>query len=154
MSMELAHRQLVALTPGDIVPGASRLLELATEGARTAHCDIYRHGARQPSEIVDGHSQHFEDCPHPDCALVRAFPVRETAPAEQSLLVDRDAELLQELRNHLDEIVITSDNIGDVRHRLFVPWHSQWNGWVRYETAARENKSPVIAAPSGPQETP
>lgn len=72
------------------------------------------------------------------------------APAgdqRQGILVDRDADLRIEMRRYLDGFVITSDNIGDVRRSLFVPWDSAWNGWVRDETAARENKS--ASAPAG-----
>lgn len=57
------------------------------------------------------------------------------------IMVDRDAEMLRELRTYLDSIPITSDTIGNLRRSLFVPWESQWNGWVRDETAARENKA-------------
>ncbi len=57
------------------------------------------------------------------------------------ILVDRDAELLLELRAHLDTLTITSDTIGDLRRSLFMPWNSQWNGWVLDETASRENRS-------------
>lgn len=58
----------------------------------------------------------------------------------KGLVVDRDADLLIELRKHLDGLTITSDNIGDIRRRLFFPFDSMWNGWVRDETAVRENK--------------
>ena len=33
------------------------------------------------------------------------------------------------------------NNIGDIRRSLFVPWESQWNGWVRDETASREGQA-------------
>lgn len=49
-------------------------------------------------------------------------------------------KLINELRDYLDSQEITSDNIGNMRRQLFVPWHSEWNGIVRDETAARENK--------------
>ena len=62
----------------------------------------------------------------------------EMSHHQKSILVDRDAELLIELRQYLDAQVITGDTIGDIRRSLFVPWNSQWNGWVRDETAARE----------------
>ena len=45
-----------------------------------------------------------------------------------------------ELYRWLDEKAITSENIGDIRRRLFMPWSSQWNSLVRDETAERENK--------------
>lgn len=50
------------------------------------------------------------------------------------------SRLLLELRAWLDTQTITSDNIGDIRRSLFFPWDSKWNGWVRDETAERENK--------------
>jgi hypothetical protein len=46
--------------------------------------------------------------------------------------------LRQELIAWLDQQVITSDNIGEIRRRLFMPWASQWNAIVRDETAQRE----------------
>ena len=46
----------------------NRLLELATTQAFQIHCDTQM-GARQ-SELP--HKGHFEHCPHPDCALIRA----------------------------------------------------------------------------------
>lgn len=56
------------------------------------------------------------------------------------ILVDRDADLRIELRAWLDKQTITSDNIGDIRRSLFMPWDSLWNGWVRDDTATRENR--------------
>lgn len=50
--------------------------------------------------------------------------------------------LKRELSAYLDQCVITSENIGDIRWSLFVPWDSAWNGIVRDETASRENRSP------------
>ena len=55
------------------------------------------------------------------------------------LVVDRDADLRREMQTYLRTLTITSDNIGGIRRLLFVPWDSQWNGWVRDDTAAREN---------------
>lgn len=46
-----------------------------------------------------------------------------------------------ELRRWLDEQTITSENIGEIRRRCFMPWGSAWNALVRDETAERE-KSP------------
>jgi hypothetical protein len=64
----------------------------------------------------------------------------------KSILVDRDAVLLVELRTYLDTLSITSDNIGGIRRSLFFPWDSMWNGWVRDETASRESPSSGDAA--------
>jgi hypothetical protein len=50
--------------------------------------------------------------------------------------------LKNELIIWLDQQTITSENIGDIRRSLFVPWSSEWNSIVRDETASRENKSP------------
>lgn len=46
----------------------------------------------------------------------------------------------KELTDWLDQQTITSDNIGEIRRRLFMPWSSPWNAIVRDETAARERK--------------
>lgn len=46
--------------------------------------------------------------------------------------------LQEELKAWLDEREITPENIGDIRRSCFVPWDSEWNGFVRDETAARE----------------
>jgi hypothetical protein len=48
--------------------------------------------------------------------------------------------LVKELRIWLDSQLITSDNIGDIRCSLFLPWDSEWNSIVRDETATRENR--------------
>lgn len=53
-------------------------------------------------------------------------------------------DMLDELRTYLKTKRITSDNIGEIRRDLFVPWESQWNAAVREETAALETK-PHIA---------
>ena len=50
------------------------------------------------------------------------------------------AGLRTEMRAYLDAQIVTSENIGDIRRSLFLPWDSLWNGWVRDETAARENR--------------
>lgn len=50
-----------------------------------------------------------------------------------------------ELRRWLDLQTITSDNIGSIRRRCFMPWDSAWNALVRDETAMRE-KSPSTKA--------
>lgn len=71
----------------------------------------------------------------------------------RSILVDRDAELLGELRLYLDTQAVTSENIGDIRRSLFFPWDSAWNEWVRDETAERENRPASPAVSQGePQE--
>lgn len=45
----------------------------------------------------------------------------------------------KELAAHVAKLVITSDNIGDIRRSLFMPFSCDWNGWVRELTAEREN---------------
>jgi len=67
---------------------------------------------------------------------------RRAIVAENQVAVHKlyGGELALELRQWLDQQRITSDNIGDIRGRLFMPWASTWNGLVRDETAARENK--------------
>lgn len=52
-------------------------------------------------------------------------------------------DLAVELRAWLDTQTITSENIGEIRARCFVPWSSSWNALVRNETAAREGKPPI-----------
>jgi hypothetical protein len=47
-----------------------------------------------------------------------------------------------ELGTYLDGLVITPDNIGDIRRGLFMPWESAWNAYVRDETAKRERAVP------------
>jgi hypothetical protein len=53
-------------------------------------------------------------------------------------------DMQSELRRHLDGLQVTSENIGDTRRKLFVPWNSRWNSIVRDETAKRENRLPGI----------
>jgi len=65
------------------------------------------------------------------------FFVAEIQPSSEE-----HADMRAEMCAWLDTQVITSDNIGDIRRSLFVPWDSWWNAWVRDETAERENKSP------------
>ncbi len=43
------------------------------------------------------------------------------------------------LRGYLDGLTITSNNIGDIRRSLFLPFDCEWNRIVRDETAKREN---------------
>jgi NTP pyrophosphatase (non-canonical NTP hydrolase) len=74
-----------------------------------------------------------------------ALAVAGSAPAPRSILVDRDADLRREMRWYLDTLTITGDTIGEIRRSLFVPWASEWNGWVRDETAAREQ--PALSRP-------
>lgn len=45
------------------------------------------------------------------------------------------------LRAHLDGVTVTSENIGDIRRSLFLPFDSAWNGLVRDETAKREGRT-------------
>ena len=73
-----------------------------------------------------------------------------TAPPEPPcILVDRDADVRRELRAYLDGLTITSDNIGEIRRSLLMPFDWQWNGWVREDTADRENKSAARLVPDG-----
>lgn len=63
-------------------------------------------------------------------------------------------ELIAELTAYLDSVEITCANIGDIRRSLFVPWKSEWNGLVRYETAQREKhvdtEAPAANQPDSP----
>ena len=47
--------------------------------------------------------------------------------------------LHRELTAYLDGLVMTGENIGDIRRSLFLPWDSAWNGIVRDDTARRES---------------
>ncbi len=51
---------------------------------------------------------------------------------------------------YISALVITSDNIGDVRRSLLMPFDCKYNGWVRDTTAALENKpsETVLSSPS------
>jgi hypothetical protein len=60
--------------------------------------------------------------------------------------MNQTMKFLVELRNYLDTLTITSDNIGNIRRLLFFPWDSAWNALVRDETAARENRPPLVEA--------
>lgn len=61
-------------------------------------------------------------------------------------------QLHAELCHWLDQQPITSENIGMVRHRCFLPFSTHWNAVVREETAARENKPQAL--PSDPETNP
>ena len=50
----------------------------------------------------------------------------------------------ERLLAELDKLVITSQNIGDIRRRYLLPFDCDWNSFVRDETAARENKTHSI----------
>lgn len=50
-----------------------------------------------------------------------------------------EVKFVQELKDYLSTIRITSDNIGDIRRQLLFPWNSEWNGIVRDLTAELEN---------------
>ena len=50
-------------------------------------------------------------------------------------------DLKRELQAWLDQQVISSQTIGAIRRRLFVPWDSEWNAIVRDETATRETSN-------------
>lgn len=54
-----------------------------------------------------------------------------------------ESELASELRTWLNGQSITSDNIGNIRRLLMMPWDSEWNAIVRDETARREQANPT-----------
>ena len=72
------------------------------------------------------------------CADELEAVLSASAVSPRGLVIDRDADLLVEMRNWLDTQTITGENIGNIRRQLFMPWDSLWNGWVRDETATRE----------------
>ena len=78
-----------------------------------------------------------------DVVVLSAPPASRVGSAEppQAFMVQGVADvLLRELRAYLDALIITGENIGDIRRSLFMPWDSEWNGRVRDETAVREGK--------------
>lgn len=78
---------------------------------------------------------------------IRALPSSPVADSPtRSILVDRDADVRREMRAYLDTLTIHGDNIGDIRRSLFMPFDSQWNGWVRDDTAERELPVPSASA--------
>ena len=54
----------------------------------------------------------------------------------------KDAQ--QKLIEELDKLEITSENIGEVRRRFFLPFDCEWNGIVRDLTARRENRNQAV----------
>jgi hypothetical protein len=54
---------------------------------------------------------------------------------------------LAALRSELDGIQIHSLNIGEIRARYLIDEDSEWNAWVRDETAAREGKNRTAKCP-------
>lgn len=57
-----------------------------------------------------------------------------------AIFESKSAYQKDELCAYLDALDITSENIGDLRRSLFLPWDSSWNSLVRDETARREGK--------------
>jgi hypothetical protein len=80
------------------------------------------------------------------CTLVRAVPAPAPLPAPTAE-PEPPAKVKQAVFLYLNTLVITSDNIGDIRRSLFMPFDCKWNGWVRDMTAELENKSSAPAAP-------
>lgn len=91
---------------------------------------------------------HIETSARPYVTEEERARYEKSAPSPP-IMVDRDADIRRELRAYLDGLLITSDNIGDIRRSLFMPWASPWNGWVRDETAERENKQTSSPPPTG-----
>ena len=116
--------------------GEQRCIELDDDAAMTmregAQLNCLRNGRVEHFFTKQGYYDGWGECLEPPAAETRWQPI----------LVDRDADLLRELRVYLDTQVITGDTIGDLRRSLFMPWDSMWNGWVREETAKRELPSP------------
>lgn len=99
------------------------------------------------ARIVLGLTTAEKDEEAPDgCWWCQALPGERHRPTcdAAKLPVDPPSEiaiacgLRRELRAYLDTLFIDSSNIGEIRYGLFLPWESQWNGWVRDETALRE----------------
>lgn len=62
-----------------------------------------------------------------------------------NLTIEEPSPMVKELIKYLDSIDIHSNNIGDIRRACFVPWDSEWNGFVRNETAKRERLAGPVA---------
>ncbi len=56
-------------------------------------------------------------------------------------MTNRERELHLDMIAYLEGIAVTSENIGNIRRSLFMPFECKWNGYVRDATAAYENKS-------------
>lgn len=54
--------------------------------------------------------------------------------------IKKSFNLRGELVQYLDKQTINSNNIGGIRKSCSLPWDSEWNSFVRQETANRENK--------------
>ena len=78
------------------------------------------------------------DICEPDSHLQSSPRVYLAADVEAAI-ASPQADARQELCRYLDVLTITSDNIGDVRCSFLMPFDGVWNGWVRDETASREN---------------
>lgn len=91
-------------------------------------------GKDLPSHPCKAAIMGFEDCHN---AILAYLP-----PAQKrDLLFPEHYQIREELCAWLDSQAITSENIGDIRRSLFVPWDSLWNGIVRDETAKREKEA-------------
>lgn len=55
--------------------------------------------------------------------------------------------LKRELKLWLDRQTITPENIGEIRSACMVPWDSEWNAFVRDQTALREKPSDIWKDP-------
>ncbi len=77
------------------------------------------------------------------CSIHRE-PIAPPAPTAER---EPPAKVKQAVFLYLNTLVITSDNIGDIRRSLFMPFDCKWNGWVRDMTAELENKSSCAAPP-------
>lgn len=71
----------------------------------------------------------------------RRRPITESIELLASKVITEANEDTFKLRQYLDGIEVTSQNIGEVRRRLFHPWECAWNGIVRDETAVSENRN-------------
>jgi hypothetical protein len=79
------------------------------------------------------------------CADELAALLQAAAPPAPT--AEPPAKVKQAVFLYLNTLVITSDNIGDIRRSLFMPFDCKWNGWVRDMTAELENKSSCAAPP-------
>jgi len=64
--------------------GEGRLQALAVLGARQEHYRVCADSCGI-KEFLKGHLGRFEDCPHPDCVLVRSVPAAPPPQAESEI---------------------------------------------------------------------
>lgn len=160
-SAQPEQEKTVVPTPLEHKSGCRSLYENILGGLHKCNCGASSALSPDPSALREAANPPATDLkprdsqePNP-CPKCGAFLWGDTRPCwncarAAALASPRETEpaMLKDLRTYLDMQTITSENIGKFRRWLFLPWESQWNGWVRDETAARENKAPRLSGSS------